>query len=147
MLKIIDCKEEYIDEISIIEQNEFDYATYSKDDLNNFIINELNIDYFKILINDNNELYGYIIYRINDISEIFKIYIKEKFRGNKYGELLLLDCIENTKIKNIKQIYLEVESNNLSAIRFYQNNRFEISNIRKNYYKTKDALILIRNME
>ena len=40
---------------------------------------------------------------------------------------------------------LEVRSKNINAIRLYQKYDFKIINIRKNYYKDDDAIIMERN--
>ena len=145
MQQIIDCNKKYIEEIYNLEKQNFVNEFYTINDLNTFILNPMKLDFFKILI-DNDILIGYIIYRINDICEIFKIFIKEQYRRNKFATILLQQCILDCKNFKMKQIQLEVKSNNINAIEFYYNNNFNKINIRKNYYGELDAIVMELNI-
>ena len=51
-------------------------------------------------------------------------------------------CVE----KNIKQINLEVSSNNTTAINLYQNCGFQKVGLRKNYYGKYDAILFTKEI-
>ncbi|MDX1956979.1 MAG: ribosomal protein S18-alanine N-acetyltransferase [Leptospiraceae bacterium] len=86
---------------------------------------------------DSEKPVGYIIYlETIDFIEIYRIGIIESMRRNGLGSKLL----KTLQSKN-KTIFLEVRSDNISAIQFYERNGFKEINRRKNYYEnTIDAI-------
>lgn len=79
-----------------------------------------------------------------DQLEITNIVVKKDFRKNGIGNKLLLELINIAKESNKKEIILEVNSNNLSAIKLYEKNGFKNIGFRKKYYNnTDDANIMI----
>ncbi len=108
----------------------------------------------EIINNNNDYLFGYYInnrliafihitksYEVLDINNII---VNNKYQRKNIGTKL----IEYTKnyFNDIKEIILEVRSNNKKAIDFYKKNNFEIINIRKNYYDNDDAYIMKRDV-
>lgn len=119
----------YIDEIYSLETKYFYDEAYTKQSIYELINEYDNID---ILLN-NNILIGYVIYRKLDIIHIFKILIRDNYRGKEYAKLLLDNIILTSK--NFNKIYIEVRNNNQSAIKFYKKNGFYIINTINNFYK------------
>jgi ribosomal protein S18 acetylase RimI-like enzyme len=60
----------------------------------------------------------------NDGIELERIYIKEKFQGNKYGAKTMAQIIEIAYKKEKRYIWLGVWERNLDAIRFYKSHGF-----------------------
>ena len=77
-----------------------------------------------------------------DIIDLLNIIVKPEFQNQGIGSILLKYIIDN---KEDKKIMLEVRSKNINAIKLYQKYDFKIINIRKNYYKDDDAIIMERN--
>ena len=77
-----------------------------------------------------------------DIIDLLNIIVKPKYQNQGIGSVLLKYIIDN---KQDKKIMLEVRSKNINAIKLYQKYDFKIINIRKNYYKDDDAIIMERN--
>ena len=77
-----------------------------------------------------------------DIIDLLNIIVKSEFQNQGIGSILLKYIIDN---KQDKKIMLEVRSKNINAIKLYQKYDFKIINIRKNYYKDDDAIIMERN--
>ena len=126
--KINDLDREYL--YSIIEK---EFNTSYKDNIyTNWLIYEL----------DNN-IVGFINYDvIYDKTEIEYIYVDKKYRNKGIATKLLNEMINNlTKV----DISLEVRSNNIEAINFYKKNKFKEITIRKNYYGSVDAILMIRS--
>ncbi len=126
--KINDLDREYL--YSIIEK---EFNTSYKDNIyTNWLIYEL----------DNN-IVGFINYDvIYDKTEIEYIYVDKKYRNKGIATKLLNEMITNlTKV----DISLEVRSNNIEAINFYKKNKFKEITIRKNYYGSVDAILMIRS--
>ncbi len=145
MLKVLklnkDNINDYIDIIHKYEESVFNDEAYSKELLLNSITGYDNID----ILLDDKTLIGYIIYRYVDVIHLLKIFIDDKFKGNGYAKLLLDNMIENSN--GINKVYLEVRKNNISAIRFYEKNNFQIIDTKKNYFinPNDDALIMVKN--
>lgn len=77
-----------------------------------------------------------------DRAEINYLYVIDNFRRNGYASKLLEYVIKKTK--NLTNITLEVNVNNLSAINLYKKFDFEIVAIREKYYGNDDAYLMIR---
>lgn len=84
---------------------------------------------------------------ILDEADIMNIVVKKDFRHNGIGSVLLENLINYSKDLNLKTITLEVNENNLSAIRLYDKFSFDKLGIRKNYYNGKsDAIIMSKKL-
>ena len=94
-----------------------------------------------------NEIIGFAgIKMIIDQADIMNIVVKKSFRNQGIGKLLLEHLISIAETKKITSIMLEVNENNLFAIKLYKSLGFETISIRKNYYKDKDGLIMKKNI-
>ena len=98
---------------------------------------------FLILI-ENDELNGYLYYsEIYDRIEINQFEVKEKYRNQGKGNMLLEYLISNNK----KDISLEVRENNTYAIKLYEKNNFKKVSVRKGYYEGIDGILMYRKYE
>ena len=97
---------------------------------------------------DENTIVGFAGLKvILDESDIMNIVVKKDFRHNGIGSVLLENLINYSKDLNLKTITLEVNENNLSAIRLYDKFSFDKLGIRKNYYDGKsDAIIMSKKL-
>ena len=119
-----------------------------------------NIDTFKKELLSENSYYicikdisfdkiiGFCGVKINlDTADLMNIVIKKDFRNLHMGSLLLNAIINFCKNTNsISSIFLEVNKNNMSAIKLYEKYNFNKISIRKNYYKNEDAIIMKLNL-
>lgn len=80
---------------------------------------------------------------ILDETEIMNIAVKNSFRRQGIGKLLLEKLINYAKNLNIKKIHLEVNENNFPAISLYKKLNFIEDGRRKNYYKNSEDAILM----
>ena len=81
-------------------------------------------------------------------AEILNIFVSQKYRGLGIGKMLLSDVFEVCKAENIQILTLEVRVSNEYAIRMYKDLGFEVSHVRKNYYKNNDdAYLMMINIE
>lgn len=84
---------------------------------------------------------------ILDEADIMNIVVKKDFRHNGIGSILLENLINYSKNTNMKTITLEVNENNLSAIRLYDKFSFDKLGIRKKYYNGEsDAIIMSKQL-
>ena len=97
---------------------------------------------------DENTIVGFAALKvILDEADIMNIVVKKDFRHNGIGFILLENLINHSKELNLKTITLEVNENNLSAIRLYDKFSFDKLGIRKNYYDGKsDAIIMSKKL-
>ncbi len=109
---------------------------------------ECSNSYF-IIAKNNNEIVGFAgLKRIVDEADIMNIVVKKSYRNNGVGSLLLENLISTAKLLNLKTITLEVNENNLSAIKLYDKFNFNHIGIRKKYYNGEsDAIIMKKNLE
>ena len=143
MIEIKKCLIKYIDRICEIDKSSSSY-NWNKQ----LFINELNFTdgNFNVLFVDN-VIVGYIVYHtVIDEAEILNIVIDNKFKGQKYGTLLLKETIEKMKRVNIKTIFLEVGEKNIPAIALYKKLGFEKYNIREKYYKNGESAVLMKKI-
>lgn len=116
----------------------------------NILEDELKCDNSYVIVAKNNEntIVGFAGLKvILDEADIMNIVVKKDFRNNGIGSILLEDLINHSKDLNLKTITLEVNENNLSAIRLYDKFSFDKLGIRKNYYDGKsDAIIMSKEL-
>lgn len=109
---------------------------------------ECNNSYVIVAKADENTIVGFAGLKvILDEADIMNIVVKKDFRHNGIGSVLLENLINYSKDLNLKTITLEVNENNLSAIRLYDKFSFDKLGIRKNYYDGKsDAIIMSKKL-
>jgi len=91
------------------------------------------------------EIPGYIgIWFMGEQAHIVSIAIGESYQGNGLGELLLIGCVELAYHRRCEAITLEVRISNKRAQKLYLKYGFQITGIRKAYYRdnNEDAYIM-----
>jgi len=129
-----------LESISYILESHFDdfwNATTLKNEL-------LNPNSKYIVAKLHNEIIGFAgIWSSVDDVHITNIVVNKNFRRQNIGSLMLSKLIELAKLKpNISSITLEVNSNNISAIKLYEKFGFNVVGLRKNYYNNIDDAII-----
>jgi [ribosomal protein S18]-alanine N-acetyltransferase len=97
-----------------------------------------------IIVQKEEKLIGFIAFsNIENESEIFKIGVKPSSRNLSIGQQLIEKMIKFLKKNNAEIVFLEVRSDNQSAIKLYSKCLFKLISRRKNYYQNPvcDALI------
>lgn len=101
------------------------------------------------ILSSDQEPVGLSLYRIvSDEAEILTLGTLPEFRGKGFAAQLLAAGIEKLKNTGVRFVFLEVGSQNFTAIRLYTTGRFEEIGRRKNYYNQngnpEDAIIMKR---
>lgn len=101
-----------------------------------------------IVAKNNDEIVGFAgIWISIDEAHITNIVTKKGLRKNGIGSTLLEELINLSKNLNLVSITLEVNENNLDAIKLYEKFGFEKLGIRKKYYNNTDnALIMTKKL-
>ncbi|MCI8411055.1 MAG: ribosomal protein S18-alanine N-acetyltransferase [Clostridia bacterium] len=140
-----------IKEMTITELNDIkDILTSDFDDFWNYNIlkEELkskNSKYIIAIIN--REIVGFAgIKIILDESDIMNIVTKKNYRNKGIGSLLLENLITISNNLNLNSITLEVNEENMPAIRLYEKFGFRHLGVRKNYYKDKNGIIMTKTL-
>lgn len=101
-----------------------------KGNLLNYFLPKINLDQAK--------LFSPIIKEVNienypKTFQIGLVYINKEYRGNGLVDVLINNHIKSLKVKNpeINQIYIQVFSNNIAAIKAYKKNGFNIIKSKK----------------
>ena len=144
-LKIYKLTLSKLEELSSILASDFDdFWSYSilKDEINSE-------NSYYIVAKLENEIVGFAgIKVLLDEADIMNIVTKKSYRNKGIGSILLQNLIDLSYNLNLKQITLEVNASNLSAISLYKKFDFEKIGLRKNYYNNQNAIImskLLRN--
>jgi len=94
-----------------------------------------------ILYLSNNILSGFITFKIMyEKCEIDDIYIKEEYRRQGIGKKLIEEV--EKRADKCENITLEVNENNISAIKFYESLGYKFIAKRDNYYGKESALVM-----
>ncbi len=110
----------------------------------NSILGALKSDtlYYFVLKNKN-EVVGFLECSIVlDEAELYEIAIKSEFQGKGFSNYLMRFFIDFCKEKNVKTIFLEVNTINSKAISLYKKFGFKEYSVRKNYYGNSDAILM-----
>ena len=120
--------------------------------LNKLLSNsELSYDnnpFSKCIVYDDKNIKGLMYFEeIYERVDIDYIIVSNNYRRQGIGSKLLEYLIDYCKKKNISNITLEVNENNIPAINLYKKYGFEIVATRKNYYQENDGLLMIRKFD
>ncbi|MDR0696603.1 MAG: ribosomal protein S18-alanine N-acetyltransferase [Christensenellaceae bacterium] len=96
-----------------------------------------------IVLKENNFVIAYGGYaQIHDEGHIMNLAVDQSYRGMGIGKALVLELISRMKNSSITCATLEVNENNINAIKLYEKLGFELAGKRYNYYaKGESALI------
>ena len=98
-----------------------------------------NFKFIKLVLEK--QIIGFLQFSLNKSDcDIISIGVTQKFQKMGHGKLL----VEYLKSLNLKNIFVEVSTNNINAIMFYYSLNFSKIGLRKNYYKKQksDAILL-----
>ena len=108
-----------------------------------------------LVAENNNKIIGYIMCRIEYGFSVLKkmslarkghvvsFAVLEEYRGKGIGKKLAEQAIEGMKIKKCNESYLEVRTDNISAIKLYENLGFNRIATLNTYYKDdKNAFLM-----
>ena len=100
-----------------------------------------------IMAKFNNQIIGFagIKVMVNE-ADIMNIAVKKDFRNQGIGTILLKNLIDLSKELKLCSINLEVNEENYPAIHLYKNLGFEQIGTRKNYYKDKNAILMLKKL-
>ena len=86
--------------------------------------------------------------RTSEIAHLVDFAIRKEYWSMGYGSTLLLHFCKELSKKKIKTLYLEVNSNNSRALRFYTHHSFKPIGTIKSYYSNgNDAIIMVKELE
>ena len=137
MYKISEVKVKDLPKINELE-NQLNLNKTKLNFFNQTLSNE-NFKFIKLVLEK--KIIGFLQFSLNKSDcDIISIGVTQKFQKMGYGKLLL----EYLKSLNLKNIFVEVSTNNINAIKFYNSLNFLKIGLRKNYYKKQksDAILL-----
>jgi [ribosomal protein S18]-alanine N-acetyltransferase len=91
------------------------------------------------------EMIGFVVASlVPPEAELESIAVAANRQRQRVGSRLLAVLIHQLKLKNVQELFLEVRSSNLSAIRFYQSENFKSTGVRAGYYAEpkEDAVLM-----
>ena len=118
-----------------------DQLNLNKTKLNFFnqTLSNENFKFIKLVLEK--QIIGFLQFSLNRSDcDIISIGVNQKFQKMGHGKLL----VEYLKSLNLKNIFVEVSTNNINALMFYYSLNFLKIGVRKNYYKKQrsDAILL-----
>ena len=101
--------------------------------------------FFKCFVYEDKVIKGVVIFKeIYERIELEYIVVDKKFRRSKIATSLMEYLINYAQDSNIENITLEVNVNNIKAISLYKKFDFKTVSIRKNYYESDDAYLMMK---
>ncbi|WOT06948.1 ribosomal protein S18-alanine N-acetyltransferase [Shewanella sp. DAU334] len=96
---------------------------------------------------EDNELCGFaILHQIFEDATLMDICVEPVHQGKGYGKALLNTVIGQAQAKGAEMLLLEVRASSVGARALYQKAGFELTGVRKGYYKTvcepEDAILM-----
>ena len=137
MCKIFEVQLKDLSKINELE-NQLNLNKTKLNFFNQTLSNE-NFKFIKLVLEK--QIIGFLQFSLNKSDcDIISIGVTQKFQKMGYGKLL----VEYLKSLNLKNIFVEVSTNNINAIMFYYSLNFLKIGLRKNYYKKQksDAILL-----
>ncbi|MCI8794064.1 MAG: GNAT family N-acetyltransferase [Bacilli bacterium] len=125
-----------IDSIGTLIKDNFSKQNHTRE--------RINLDYVKIFVYENQSIIkGFIEIECHyETTDLINIAVLKEYQNQGIASSLLNYVIENINQQNI---ILEVNENNIKAIKFYQRNNFKEINRRNKYYDNLyDAIIMER---
>ncbi|MBD5100870.1 MAG: ribosomal protein S18-alanine N-acetyltransferase [Clostridiales bacterium] len=135
-----DFRQEYIDKIYEIEKDSIDVA-WTKEQLIGLIGNPDVVARVGLL--DGEVVCSYSFNIIIDEGDVNNLSVDKSWRGKGIGNLLIEDMILSAKSKNLQNITLEVNENNVVAINLYNKYGFKVEGKRPKFYHGKDAALVM----
>lgn len=87
---------------------------------------------------------GYVIVEETiDVINIINVYVDERRRQEGIASKIFSEILNYYNNSDVK-FMLEVRESNFPAIKLYEKFGFKVIHVRKNYYKTENALIMER---
>lgn len=113
-----------------------------------------NEDYNKIVLDKNylcfvaevdNTIVGYInLLVVDSVAEIINLAVLKNYQKNGVGTKLIEFCIQYLKEKAFIGMMLEVNDQNLPAIKLYEKTGFKKIYVREKYYEGKNDAIIMK---
>jgi len=127
-----------IESVLEIEQESVNSWTYNQ------FLQELNHKFSLFLVAEYDGLTaGYMIaWKVAEEIQLNSIAVKKSLRRQGIGNKLLSEINQHDPDRIYSSIFLEVRSRNIDAIKFYTDNGFTVTGVRKNYYYDDDALLM-----
>ena len=127
-----------IDSIGTLIKDNFSKQNHTRE--------RINLDYVKIFVyEDQSIIKGFIEIECHyETTDLINIAVLKKYQNQGIASSLLNYVIENINQQNI---ILEVNENNIKAIKFYQRNNFKEINRRNKYHDTLyDAIVVMKQV-
>ena len=94
-----------------------------------------NLTMYYVLADEDGTIAGYAgLWRVLDEGQITNIALKQQYRRQGYGELLLRVLMEAAWEDGCSDIFLEVRVSNIGALHLYRKLGYQVLSVRKNYY-------------
>ncbi len=138
-------EEKDLEQVCQIEQESFSMPWTYKDFLSAIDGDELYYLKIYLVAENENGILGYCgLWGIAGEGQVNNVVVKEEFRNQHIGKLLLSELIQQGVGRGLESFTLEVRVSNESAKRLYSNMGFQVAGIRKDFYSlpTEDAIIM-----
>ena len=137
--EIVELEEKYVNDVFLIEK------TFLGLNDSSAILNTLESETLKyfVLLDEKKRVVGfYECSIVLDEAELFDVAVIEEYQGKKLASKLMQHLINRCKEKNVRTIFLEVNTNNNKALGLYNKFGFSEYARRKNYYGDNDAILM-----
>ncbi|MEG1528460.1 MAG: ribosomal protein S18-alanine N-acetyltransferase [Clostridia bacterium] len=140
---------EQLDNLIKLEENNFGQERWNRQMLLSMFANPCN-DIYGVFLGE--ILIGYACLNVSiDFCNIDNIVVDKPYVCRGYGSQLLELLIKKARDYNTQAIFLEVNTQNLNALKLYGKYGFEVISTRKNFYSkplfdSKDAYVMVKKL-
>ena len=136
--KIVPLENRFVEDVFLIEKTFFDLQNSSviEDSLSSETLS------YYVLLEDEKVVGFYECSIVLDEAELFDIAVSLDYQGKGLSKFLMEHFMALCKEKQVRTIFLEVNTNNTKAINLYTKFGFVEYSRRKNYYGENDAILM-----
>jgi [ribosomal protein S18]-alanine N-acetyltransferase len=97
---------------------------------------------------DDDEVVGYAgVFTSGDDADVQTVAVARRAQGRGLGRLLLHSLVRTAMERGARQLFLEVRSDNVAALALYEDDGFERTGLRRDYYAPGvDAVVMRRRL-
>ena len=101
--------------------------------------------YRKPSCDDHTVVKGFVLFSVTvDSADLLYLYVPKAYRRSGIGANLLKYATEELFKRGVREIFLEVSSQNTPALTLYEGLGYDKIDLRKKYYKNGDDAVIMR---
>lgn len=138
---------------AILKEPKSEYYAFLKQNIEDFSLGKEEFltkknPFMRVIVIEEKEIVGVLIYSlIYERVELDYVAVAGQYRHRGYGEQLMQALLEQCRLEHCQSISLEVREGNDVALQFYRKLGFEKVAMRKQYYKSENGILMVKQVK